>query len=261
MFADINSIKLWYEDEGKGKPIVFIHGLGEQAVSWHYQVEAFREAYRTINLDLRGHGRSTFNSEEPITIDLFARDILALLDQLEIDKAVFVGHSMGGLICQELALLAGQRMTAMVLSDSAAFYPQPLPTVGLQERLKYLETATMEDMAELVADKCCNPFASAALRQEVKALFMDNTLEPYRQSTIATFQSDYRGRHEVMTMPTLLLVGEYDQTTPLSYAEFLRSALTASRLAIISQAAHMSKVENPQEYNSCLQQFFTDIGY
>jgi 3-oxoadipate enol-lactonase len=259
VFIKINNVQLNYEEKGSGMPLVFIHGLGECMQSWDHQVTFFCRRYRIINLDLRAHGQSSNDDAEIITIALLAKDIIELLHKLGIEKAVFIGHSMGGLICQEIALHYPESAIAFVLSDAAGFYPPPFSTVGLRERLAYLKTADMEDLAEMVAEKCCAPQTSREVRQEIKELFLHNKPESYKQATIATFEADYRAYHKQMNFPFLLLVGEYDQTTPPAYAEYLKKALPKAQLAVIPEAAHMSKVENPQEYNRLLSQFLEQL--
>jgi len=260
VFITLNNVRLYYEDLGQGLPLVFIHGLGEKSQSWHHQVNYFQKEYRVINLDLRAHGKSANDASQIITISLFTQDVLALLEYLHIKKAVIIGHSMGGLICQELAAYYPDRVIAMALSDTAGFYPPPFCTEGLKERLAFLETATMEAMAELVAEKCCSPYVTPEVRQEIKELFLSNEIEPYRQATVATFKSDYRAYHSKMNVPTVLIVGKYDKVTPLAYAEYLQSALPSARIAVISKAAHMTKVENPKEYNAVLDEFLKEIN-
>jgi len=259
MFLATNNIKLHYMDVGKGFPIVFIHGLGEKAVSWHHQVKYFQQNYRVITVDLRSHCKSTNDDAVPLTMALFAKDVIALLDYLKIDKAVIIGHSMGGLVCQEIAAHYRERVQAMVLSGTAGFYPEPFCTEGLKERLNFLKTATMEDMAELVCQKCCGPDVTPAIRQEIKDLFLDNDLEQYTQATIATFKADYRPYHKDMNFPTLLIVGEFDKTTPVAYSDYLISHLPQSRIEIIPRAAHMTKVENPEGFNKALLGFLQQV--
>lgn len=259
MFAAVNGIDLFYEDSGQqGEPIVFIHGLGENASSWRHQLQHFESSYRVVAMDLRGHGQSGTN-DEVITMKLFSQDVLKLLDHIKIDQAHFVGHSMGGLISQEIAAHNRGRMLSMVLSDSAGYYPPPLGTTGLEARLKNIDNMTMAEMAELIAEGACRPGAPAEVKEEVKRLFAANRKEPYRQATISTLTSDYRDYHGKMQLPTLLMVGEFDQTTPLSYAEFLKSVLVFSQLAVIPDAAHMSKLENPREYNRLLSEFLSGV--
>jgi len=254
MLATVNGIELYYEDRGKGPVLVFVHGLGENSNSWKYQMEFFEKTFRVIAMDLRGHGKSA-DGEEPITMTLFADDVLALLEGLGIKKAHFVGHSMGGLINQEIAAHHGSSMQTMVLSDAAGFYPPPFGTTGLEERLRRIDTMSMDDVAQAIVDVACCPTAPAAIKAEVKEMFAANRKVPYRQATIATLKADYRPYHSQMTMPTLLLVGQYDQTTPLSYAQFLNAAIPGSKLQIIPGAAHMTKLENPTAYNRAVAEF------
>ena len=97
MYANINGINMYYEEKGQGPAFVFIHGLGESAESWHFQTDYFSKGFHTLAMDLRGHAKSE-DGDITITLDLFAADVIALLDHLGIEKAHFVGHSMGGVI-------------------------------------------------------------------------------------------------------------------------------------------------------------------
>lgn len=179
MFIKLNNVRIYYENLGQGLTLVFIHGLEEPSQSWHHQLNYFQKEYRSITLYLRVHGKSANDASQIITIPLFTKDILTLLDYLNIKKAVIIGYSMGGLICQKIAAYYPDRLIAMVLSDTAGFYPPLFCTEDLRERLAFLETATMEDMAELDAEKCCSHYLTSEIRQEIKELFLDNELEPY----------------------------------------------------------------------------------
>ncbi|MBP2636712.1 MAG: alpha/beta hydrolase [Firmicutes bacterium] len=259
MVTTTNGIELYYEEDGQGTAMIFIHGLGENASSWRHQLAHFRKDYRVVAMDLRGHGQSG-TSDECITMELFARDVLTLLDHLKIESAHFVGHSMGGLISQEIAAHHPERMLSMVLSDSAGYYPPPMGTTGLETRLKNIEKLTMEEMAEAIANVACRPNVPEDVKGEIRNLFAANRKEPYRQATIATLQADYREYHSQMSLPTLLMVGELDQTTPLSYAEFLNKAIRGSKVVIIPDAAHMTKLENPKDYNRLLAEFIKEVN-
>ncbi|MDU2065067.1 MAG: alpha/beta hydrolase [Sporomusaceae bacterium] len=254
MLAQVNGIQLYYETAGEGEAIVFIHGLGENSSSWQRQMEAFQKTHRVIAMDLRGHGQSEDN-DAVITMELFAQDVLGLMDILHIDQAHFVGHSMGGLISQEIAAHNLSRILTMTLSDSAGFYPPPMGTTGLETRLHNIDTLPMAQMAATIATVACRPDVPESVKADIEAMFAQNRKKSYREATIATLQADYRHEHHKMTVPVLLLVGEFDQTTPLSYAQFLLEALPNATLKVISQAAHMTKMENPTEYNALLSEF------
>lgn len=250
----VNGIQMYYEDQGAGPVVVFIHGLGENSASWEHQIKFFRQTFRVIAMDLRGHGRSD-DGKEFITMKSFAEDVVALLNQLQIAKAHFIGHSMGGLINQQIAVDYPNRMLTMTLSDAAGFYPPPFATTGLEERLKRLETLSMDEVAAAIANVACRPDAPEAVKENIRKMFAANRREPYRQSTISTLQADYRQYHAQMSIPALILVGEFDQTTPLDYAQYLNKVLRGSKLQILPDAAHMTKLENPKAYNQALAEF------
>ena len=254
MFQQANGIRMHYEDDGQGPALVMIHGLGENAASWAFQKAYFCRAFRVITMDLRGHGQSD-DGEEFITMRLFAEDIESLLSSLGIRKAHFVGHSMGGLIIQEIATRNGERVLSMSLSDAAGYYPAPFSTTGLEERLKRLETLAMEEVAEAIANVACRAGIPEEEKESIRKMFAANRREPYRQTTISTLKADYRAFHGEMKAPTLLLVGEFDITTPLEYAQFLNKAIVGSKLQIIPDAAHMTKLENPDFYNRAIAEF------
>lgn len=250
----VNGLQMYYEDQGEGPVLVFIHGLGENSASWEHQIKFFSRTFRVVAMDLRGHGRSD-DGKTFITMKSFADDVIALLSQLHINKAHFIGHSMGGLINQQIAVDYPERMLTMTLSDAAGFYPPPFATTGLEERLKRLETLSMDEVAAAIANVACRPEAPEDIKESIRKMFAANRREPYRQSTISTLQADYRQFHAQMLVPALILVGEFDQTTPLEYAQYLNKALLGSKLQILPDAAHMTKLENPEAYNKALAEF------
>src|SRR5918911_2679682 len=97
--ADVGGNELFHVEQGDGFPVLLIHGLAGDHTAWTPQLPALAERYRTIAFDNRGAGRST-QRDEPVTTEELARDTLALLDALEIDRAHVVGRSMGGAIAQ-----------------------------------------------------------------------------------------------------------------------------------------------------------------
>ncbi|MCY6960142.1 alpha/beta fold hydrolase [Clostridium brassicae] len=254
MIAKINGIDLYYEDKGQGPALVFIHGLGENAESWKYQIDVFSKSFRTIVMDLRGHYRSG-DGDEFITMELFAKDVLALLDYLGIDKAHFVGLSMGGLICQEIAIKNQNRMLTMTLSDAAGYYPEPMCTTGLDERLERIDRMPMEELGELIAKAACKINVEESILKEAIQMFQLNRVKPYRQATYSTLKADYREYHEDMNIPTFISVGQFDPVTPIVYAQYLNENIIGSKMQIIPDASHLSKMDNAPAYNLALAEF------
>lgn len=116
-FAEVGAYRIFYTDEGKGFPVVLIHGLAGDHTAWAPQIRDFGERYRILAFDNRGAGQST-HRDEPVTTADLARDTLALMDARGIEKAHIVGRSMGGAIAQHMALLAPRRVQSLVLCAS-----------------------------------------------------------------------------------------------------------------------------------------------
>jgi len=260
MFAEVNGIKIYYEDKGQGPAFVFIHGLGENAPSWRFQTDFFSRGFRTIAMDLRGHARSD-DGDEVITLDLFASDVIGLLDYLGIDKAHFIGHSMGGVILQEIAASYPERLLSIILSSTAGFFEPPANTTNLQLRLERIDTLPMSEIGLLIAKLACAPdFEQRApeIFAEITKTFQQNRPKPYRQATLATFGSElaaHRLSSAQIKVPTLILVGELDQTTPLSDSINLLKLIPGSKMQILRNAAHLTKYEVPREYNKAVAEF------
>ena len=115
----VDSVKLTFSEAGQGTPVVLLHGFPLSGAIWHEQQKGLSERYRVITPDLRGHGRSPAPSGV-YEMDLLARDVLALLDSLQIEQAIIMGHSMGGYVALAAWKLAPERFLALGLIASQA---------------------------------------------------------------------------------------------------------------------------------------------
>ncbi|MGH7090607.1 MAG: alpha/beta fold hydrolase, partial [Stellaceae bacterium] len=102
-YAPVNGIRVWYEEFGRGAPVILLHGGLANVNYWGKQVPVLARHYRVIVMDSRGHGRSTRNAE-PFGYDLMASDVLGLMDYLKIPKAAIVGWSDGAILGLDIAL-------------------------------------------------------------------------------------------------------------------------------------------------------------
>lgn len=117
--AETNGIRLYYEERGRGYPLVLIGGLGSTLESWSVQVPLYSERFRVITFDNRGSGRSD-KPDRPYTTEQMADDVAGLLDFLEIPKAHFAGKSMGGMIAQWLGIKYPERTDRLIMGCSSA---------------------------------------------------------------------------------------------------------------------------------------------
>jgi len=117
-YAEVNGINLYYNIHGTGTPLVLLHGGYSDSDMWHIETAMLSQHYQVIEIDSRGHGRST-DGDAPITYELMTNDTLALLDQLEIDNAHFVGWSDGAVIAAQIAAFKPERVNKLVLIGAA----------------------------------------------------------------------------------------------------------------------------------------------
>ena len=235
-----------YYDQGSGEPLVFIHGLGGKADSWRLQMEALSNNYRVLAMDLRGHGQSGYRADEPICIPAFADDVVALLTKLGLDQAHICGLSLGGMIALEIFARCAPKVKSLIMADTTAFFQPPQ---AREELLGHFDRLVMASWAALLAGRILRCEAPAELRQEVIQMLAANRRALYRAGLVATFDSDYRRVLPLIDLPTLILVGEEDQATPIGYAEFLQANIRGSVLQVIPQAAHLANLENPAAFN------------
>jgi pimeloyl-ACP methyl ester carboxylesterase len=115
----VREIELAYDDVGAGVPVVLLHGFPFNRTLWREQVEALGGSYRVVAPDLRGHGETTATTE-PATMEEMARDVAALLDEMQIGRPVLGGLSMGGYVALAFCRLFPRRVRALMLADTRA---------------------------------------------------------------------------------------------------------------------------------------------
>ena len=125
LIESFDGIKLYYETSGAGKPLIFSHAWMTHHGFFIHQKEAFQNEYRIVAHDTRGHGQSEYSSKN-YKVETFAKDLNVILDHLNIDKAVFVGHSMGGHISLSFYSQFPEKVEALVLIDTT--YKNPFQT-------------------------------------------------------------------------------------------------------------------------------------
>jgi 3-oxoadipate enol-lactonase len=252
--------QLHHESQGDGPPIVFIHGLGATSNAWHAQRTTIGKYYRVIVYDRSGCGRSQ-PSREGYSIDGFADELAGLLDHLEVPAAVVVGHSLGSMVAQRFAGKYPSRTRALVLAGGEA-------ELGPDGKRILTERASTIEAHGLTAavDSWLNGVLSAATREAnpalaglVRAMFLANDDKTYAAHCLALRDGDVRGDHAHITCPTLLLIGDQDPVTPLSWQQEIAAGIARSRIRIIPNTAHMTMLETPAAFNTTLLEFLAAL--
>jgi len=240
---------------------VLLHGFPLSGAIWHEQQQRLRDRYRVITPDLRGHGQSPA-PPGVYSMDALARDVLALLDSLEIAKAVIIGHSMGGYATLAAWKLAPQRFLALGLVSSHAGADTE---DARQARLRTADQVAVEGNQVLAAAMLRKLFATGLPRG-------DPVIEPVRQMILGTTREGVIGALHGMAarpsseavlpdidVPMLVLAGDQDQIIPLARAEGLAAAIPNATLSVIHNAGHMPMLERPEATTTALRNFLGTV--
>jgi 3-oxoadipate enol-lactonase len=188
-------------------------------------------------------------------------DAVALLDALGIEKVHWVGLSMGGMIGQGVALNHPDRLFSLALCDTTAAVPEEAQVLW-QERI---DTARQKGMGALVDGTMERWFTPSFLKldlpmvAQIRKMFLATSVEGYIGCTEAIRRVKYLDRLSRVKVPTLIIVGEDDQGTPVSAAQAMHERIAGSKLVILRSARHLSNVEQPEAFNAALLKFLKDL--
>jgi len=222
---------------------------------WDDQVEAITGAgYRMLRYDTRGHG-GTDAPDIPYSIDMFAADVIGLLDALGIETVHFVGLSMGGFIAQLLAANYPQRISSLSLCDTACIMP---PKDLWNDRIAQAQSGGTEALADATLGRWftasyheSNPDEVGRVREMIKA----SNVTGYIRCAGAIRDMSQCDVLEKIKTPTIIIVGKDDPACPVASAEVLHQGIEGSDLAIIDEAAHLPNIQKRDEFNSILLDF------
>lgn len=278
-FLKIPSGSIYYEIQGQGSPLVFIHGAWSSHRWWKYQISTFSSKYWVLTYDLRGHGQSSSLIDEYSVFSL-AQDLNFILNNMGIAETVLIGWSLGGMIAIEYYFYQPQAIKALILISTRA---QRQPIWNRKIWLAYLR-ARLNFMMNLSAPRKFNlqeatfPDEKLRMQEEFKKMF-STTISPevnawikddFKNFTFNNFWQIAKNlwdweisqeKLEKIHIPTLILVGEKDQITPLYFAESIHQAIPNSRLIIIKDAGHLLPIEHPHLVNSHIAEFLKSINY
>jgi len=247
--------RIGYIEKGGGSetPILFLHGVGSDKSVWQPQLDHFGKTRRAVAFDYPGYGESDF--VEGATRDDFAASILAAMDALNIGKAHLCGLSLGGVIAIAMHAAAPDRCASLVIADSFAVHPDGQ---GIYDRsVAASQAMTMRELAEARAGVLLGSEATDDLRSEIVDTMAAIDPQAFRLGAAAVWLADQRDRAADIDVPTLILVGDEDQITPVSLSEELRELISGSELQAIGKAGHLTNVEQVQAFNMAIESFLS----
>jgi pimeloyl-ACP methyl ester carboxylesterase len=263
MNAFINGINLAYDDSGAGLPLLLIHGFPLSRAMWAPQREALRDSFRIIAPDLRGFGNSDA-PDGPYSMDIFADDMVALLDHLGIDRAVVCGMSMGGYVLLNLLDRYPERVRAACFMVTRAGADDES---GKERRLT-LAREVMVKGPQIVAEAFSRVLFSsrrgedgAELMETVRNIMGGNSSRGLAGGLLAMRERpDFSGRLGEFTLPSLVIGAEDDLAIPPQESQLLADGLPQARLVVVPHAGHMAGMENPAVVNEALASFLASLS-
>ncbi len=260
MKATVNGLDTYYEIHGaEGRPwLAFSHSLACSTRMWDGQIAAFKDRYRVLVYDTRGHGQ-TAAPRGQYTLEGLADDLHALLKHLKIEKPHFVGLSMGGMIGQTFALKYPGVLASLTLADTTSRYPAAAAAMW-QDRIRIAEANGMEALVQTTLERWFTPGFREKSKEEVSrvaAQILKTPVPGYVGCCHAIPKIDVTARLQELKLPALVICGEQDPATPPAMARDIAQALPGAKLELIPQAAHLANIEQPEAFNRALAGFLS----
>jgi 3-oxoadipate enol-lactonase len=232
--------------------IVFSNSIGSTLELWNAQVPAFAGPFRMVRYDQLGHGRSEV-PPGPYTVELLGRELLGLLDELDIGRFSFCGLSLGGTVGMWLGSNAADRVDRLVLAGTSAYLGPPERWI---ERAEVVRAQGMEPLADATMGRWFTPaFDGAALFRQT---FVATPPEGYAACCEALRDWDFRDELGTVAAATLVLVGTEDPATPPDQAQAIADGIPGARIEVIPGASHLLNAEQPDLFNRAVHRHLTE---
>ncbi|ABC89967.1 putative peroxidase protein [Rhizobium etli CFN 42] len=229
--------RIWYASHGTGPAVILLHGGLGHSGNWGYQVPGLlANGRRVVLIDSRGHGRST-RDDRPYSYELMAADVLAVMDELRLETAAFVGWSDGACIALILAMTAPSRV------EGVFFFACNMDPSG-----------TLEFVPTPVIDRCfarhAKDYAAVSATPDDFNSFVDAVSLMMR--TEPNYQASDLARIEV---PVAIVLGEHDEFIRREHAEYLARSIPGAEMIYLKGVSHFAPLQRPAEFNAAALSF------
>ncbi|MFX1508535.1 MAG: alpha/beta fold hydrolase [Promethearchaeota archaeon] len=270
-FVKLVDINIYYEINGEGTPIVFIQGAFVSSTMWEKQVKFFSNKFQTLIYDLRGHGKTGASTRKKYSVDLYADDLIKLIDALKIDKPIICGISLGGMIAQVFATKYPERLSALILVDTAATITLTRWDYIMRYLVgpKWLMLLTLRMIGVHRFIRFSFWFGKITRskewlgNEEIIEYEKSEMLNLDKKEYLKIFGSFYDFKLQELSLvqvPTLVMNGEHEAKSIFKHAEKIQSLIPKCQVDVIKNAGHTSNMENPEEFNRKMAEFLNRIN-
>ena len=264
-----NDIQTYYEEQGDGPPVLFVHGAVLDHGQWDPQVDALSDEYRTIAYDVRGHGRTGGSERDAYSIDLFADDLNAFITALDLEKPVICGLSTGGCIAQVYAARYPETLSGLVLADT--FTPEilnwrewlqrsvllratipPVRFVGyerVEKAMVWLQERVQGEEVSGDYEKVEHLRAAGPKMETVEFAKVIRAVVRFPETKLDL---------SAIAVPTLVLYGEHEPGFIKRHVPVLERGIPNATVREVPGAGHTSNLDNPEFFTSALREFLAE---
>ncbi|KHE72814.1 alpha/beta fold hydrolase [Halobacillus sp. BBL2006] len=260
-----DEIEMFYEDEGKGKTLVFIHGVWMSSRFFKKQVPDLKEKYRVITVDLRGHGASS-KSNTGHTVGQYARDLRTLVRELGLEDITLVGWSMGAFVIWEYLHQFGEEgvLSTVIVDELASDFKWPDFEIGAFDlaALTHMMRELQHDQISLLQGFLPLMFKEELDEENLNWMLEETLKVPASIASAILFDQsviDCRPYLAAIQSPTLLCFGREEKLIPVAAGEHLRQSIPNSRLEIFENSCHCPFLEEPAKFNQVIDTFLESL--
>ena len=252
-----NGVKLNYEEMGRGKPLVLVHHLGGNLLSWRNQLPEFQRHFRVIAYEIRGHGRSD-QPQSGYEVSNQAKDLESLLGTLGISSCYLLGHSIGGQIAMRLTLDSPELVEKLVLVNTR---PDPVPETARKNFSLMCDIARTQGMQAVAEHRRAKDELVKKLAEDPKT--WEDFKRMYSETSVIGFVkcaealgsvASFRDELGKIRTPTLCIVGSDDHMT-FPYVEVMTKKIPKCTSIVMGNCGHFSMIESPTEFNAYVLAF------
>lgn len=233
--------------------LVFGNSLVTDLTIWDAQAEALQGRYGILRYDQAGHGGSDV-PDKPVDFDMLGEDLLAVMDAAGVERAVYIGLSMGVPTGLAAHRRSADRFLALVFSDGQA-RTAPGGAAGWADRIEMARSAGMDAFAAATVDRWLTESASPEMRSRLARMIAATPFAGFEACATALMDYDYVDDLARITCPTLLIAGAEDGAMPEGMATKLKPAIAGSQMHVIANAGHVPCFEQPEVFTAILSDF------
>jgi 3-oxoadipate enol-lactonase len=257
--AEINGNTLSYYDNQleNATTVILMHPFGFNKNIWNIQLKEFMYKYRIVSYDIRGHGKSGIGDGQ-YSLDLFAEDLIGLIDHLKLEKVVLCGISMGGYIALRANELRSSRFTGLILCDTKSYSDSNEEKMKRFNEIKEIKDKGIKYFAEEMMNKILSTGSINNLKNNffIKESIESNSVTGICGTLLAlASRTDTSENLKKIKVPALILSGEKDKSAFPVDSQYLKHFIPDSELHIIPKASYMANIENPSIFNRVFYEF------